>query len=150
MPRNISLKIQIMSGKSHFDIPSEVENRSEQLKLHKQTFRQNELDRNDITWNDIWEGDIDCELYHELEPACHCYFAQCNENCQVEDSFIEYVEEALCSSSHWARVNTRGLCVVGEIVKQPRFEQGSFQLERLILKKEPFSWKVKDELEKTI
>ena len=73
---------------------------------------QAEIDRVNITWGPECEGplpsvmcgDVDCEVYHQLPPACHCYFARCNENCQVEDSFIEYVEEALCNPSHWPRV----------------------------------------------
>jgi len=52
-------------------------------------------------------GHVDCELYHELSPACHCAFASCNENCQVEDSFIEYVQAALCNPSHWERVEIK-------------------------------------------
>ena len=45
--------------------------------------------------------EVECESYHDLPPACHCAFASCNVNCQVEDSFIEYVQEALCNTGHW-------------------------------------------------
>ena len=51
--------------------------------------------------------EVECESYHDLPPACHCAFASCNVNCQVEDSFIEYVQEALCNTGHWEWVEIR-------------------------------------------
>jgi len=78
---------------------------------------QNAMNYQNITWvsaegfslPSVLGGDVDCELYHELPPACHCEFASCNENCQVEDSFIEYVQEALCNPSHWNNNKTQKL-----------------------------------------
>lgn len=87
--------------------------------MHKGSPKQAEIDSLDITWSkpdedcvtgtlpSVMCGDLDCELYHDLSPACHCAFASCNENCQVEDSFIEYVQEALCNPSHWERVEIK-------------------------------------------